>query len=54
MKPGTLVLGDRFRVVGHLGGGGMAEVYLAEQLSLQRKVALKVLKRDLGKHPEMA
>ncbi|MBX7114947.1 MAG: serine/threonine protein kinase [Myxococcaceae bacterium] len=32
----------------------MAEVYLAEQLSLQRKVALKVLKRDLGKHPEMA
>jgi hypothetical protein len=32
----------------------MAEVYLAEQVSLGRKVALKVLKRDLGKRPEMA
>jgi len=32
----------------------MAEVYLAEQVSLGRKVALKVLKRDLGKRPDMA
>jgi serine/threonine protein kinase len=50
----VLVLGGRFRVLSHLGGGGMSEVYLAEQLSLGRKVALKVLKRDLGKQPSMA
>ncbi len=54
MKPDLLVLGGRFKVLSHLGGGGMAEVYLAEQISLGRKVALKVLKRDLGKRPDMA
>ncbi|WP_439889137.1 protein kinase domain-containing protein [Pseudomonas sp. MBLB4123] len=32
-----------YRVHGRLGKGGMAEVYLATQLSLQRKVAVKVL-----------
>jgi serine/threonine protein kinase len=49
-----LVLGGRFKVLSHLGGGGMSEVYLAEQISLGRKVALKVLKKDLGKRPDMA
>ena len=43
-----LVLGGRFELIRHLGGGGMSEVYLAEQLSLGRLVALKVLKRHLG------
>jgi hypothetical protein len=32
-----------YRVHGRLGKGGMAEVYLATQLSLHRKVAVKVL-----------
>lgn len=32
----------------------MAEVFLAEQLSLKRQVALKVLKRDLSAQPAMA
>lgn len=32
----------------------MAEVYLAEQVSLGRQVALKVLKRDLSAQPAMA
>ena len=50
----SLVLDDRFRVLGHLGGGGMGEVYLAEQVSLGRKVALKVLKREVGQQPGMS
>ena len=36
-------LGD-FHLLRHLGGGGMADVYLAEQTSLQRYVAVKVMK----------
>lgn len=41
-----MVLGD-FRLLRRLGKGGMAEVWLAEQESLKRKVALKLLKPDL-------
>ncbi len=50
----SLVLDERFRVLGHLGGGGMGEVYLAEQVSLGRKVALKVLRREVGQQPGMS
>ncbi len=39
-------LGD-FKVLRRLGSGGMAEVFLAEQISLKRPVALKVLKQEL-------
>ncbi|MFH1264231.1 MAG: serine/threonine-protein kinase [Planctomycetota bacterium] len=40
-------LGD-YRLLRRLGRGAMAEVYLAEQSSLGRQVAVKVLKRELA------
>ena len=41
------VLGE-FRILHRLGKGGMGQVYLAEQTSLKRKVALKLLNPDLA------
>ena len=41
-------LADRYRVERELGAGGMATVYLAEDLKHGRKVAIKVL------HPELS
>ena len=41
-------LGDRYRLDRELGQGGMATVYLAEDLKHSRKVAIKVL------HPELS
>jgi len=43
----SAALGDRYRIEGELGAGGMATVYLAEDLKHDRKVALKVLKPEV-------
>jgi Tol biopolymer transport system component len=40
-------LHDRYRIERELGRGGMATVYLAEDLKHHRKVAVKVLKQDV-------
>ena len=44
----TAALSDRYRIERELGQGGMATVYLAEDLKHGRKVAIKVL------HPELS
>jgi eukaryotic-like serine/threonine-protein kinase len=44
----TTALGDRYRVERELGHGGMAVVFLAEDLKHRRRVAIKVLKPELS------
>lgn len=44
----SIALADRYRIDRRLGEGGMATVYLAEDLKHDRKVALKVLRPELG------
>ena len=42
----SAALSDRYSLERELGAGGMATVYLAEDLKHQRKVAIKVLRRE--------
>ncbi|HWA71588.1 MAG TPA: serine/threonine-protein kinase [Polyangiaceae bacterium] len=50
ITPGS-VLAERYRIDERVGAGSTSEVYLAEQVSLRRKVAVKVLHAD---HPHLA
>jgi beta-lactam-binding protein with PASTA domain/predicted Ser/Thr protein kinase len=50
LAPNTLIDG-RYRVISRLGAGGMAEVFLAEDQQLGRKVALKLLYRRFAEDP---
>ncbi|MGZ4170300.1 MAG: protein kinase domain-containing protein, partial [Solirubrobacteraceae bacterium] len=49
--PNTLVDG-RYRVISRLGSGGMADVFLAEDQQLGRKVALKLLHHRFAEDPD--
>jgi serine/threonine protein kinase len=42
----TTALADRYRIERELGAGGMATVYLAQDLKHHRKVAIKVLRPE--------
>jgi eukaryotic-like serine/threonine-protein kinase len=47
------VIVDRYRVLSHLGAGAMGEVWLAEDVGLGRKVALKILSESHRNNPEV-
>src|SRR2546421_8803601 len=46
LAPGTKL--GRYEIRSKIGAGGMGEVYLAEDMQLHRKVALKVLPREVA------
>ncbi|HXF32774.1 MAG TPA: PASTA domain-containing protein [Solirubrobacterales bacterium] len=46
------VVDGRYKVMAKLGGGGMADVWLAEDTHLQRRIALKVLHRRFAQDRE--
>jgi eukaryotic-like serine/threonine-protein kinase len=45
-------LAGRYTVLSKLGAGNMGTVYRAEQAPLNREVAFKVLRKDVGRDPE--
>lgn len=47
----SAALADRYRIERELGAGGMATVYLAQDLKHDRLVAVKVLKPELDLEP---
>ncbi len=45
------MLNNRYQIEGRIGSGGMAEVYRARDLTLERTVAIKLLREDFSQDP---
>ena len=50
VSPGTKL--GHYEILSQLGAGGMGEVYLAQDITLDRKVALKILPADLAENAD--
>ncbi len=48
------VLADRYRILERIAEGGMGTVYVAEHITIHRRLAIKVLSPDLGNSPDIA
>ena len=46
-------INDRYQILRMIGEGGMANVYLAHDVILDRDVAVKVLRGDLAEKPSL-
>ena len=51
MKTGTRI-SDRYKIIGKIGSGGMANVYLAQDLILERQVAVKMMSLTFNEDEE--
>jgi serine/threonine protein kinase len=45
------ILGGRYRLLARIGAGGMSSVYLARHVVIDRRIAIKTLRRDLASDP---
>ena len=46
-------INDRYKILELIGGGGMSHVYLAEDMILNREVAIKILRYDFANEAEL-
>ena len=46
-------INERYRLIKHIAGGGMSEVYLAEEVSTGNKYAVKIIDREDGNVKEL-
>src|SRR5215212_1384101 len=49
---GQPLIGDRYRLLKKIGEGGMGEVYLAEHIYIEKRVAIKLLRPEVLSNQE--